>query len=67
MICEGWTMLAAWDRSADPRGGCTATFALQGEFEPAVALRIARETYPGLLARIEEHVGRAVTVRAWDG
>lgn len=58
-------MIAAWDRSADSRRGCTATFAILGELGPDDALAMARRTYPALFARIEKHLGRPVEVRRW--
>ena len=63
LIDDGWTLVAAWDRSADKRGGCTASFAMPGEFGPEAALAHAKARWPRVFARIEAHVGRPVTVR----
>lgn len=65
-VSSDWTMLAAWDRSADQRGGCTATFAFEGERDGEEALRLARTLFPGVLERIEAHVGRPVCVEDVD-
>lgn len=63
LVLDGWTLIAAWDRSADHRGGCTATFAVLGVLEAEEMLASAREQYPRVFARIEKHIGRSVTVR----
>ena len=62
---DGWTLIAAWDRSADTRGGCTASFAIHALVEPDAMLDLARAAHPAVLARIEAHIGRPVTVRPW--
>ena len=62
---DGWTLLAAWDRSADARYGCTATFAMREILAPEDALAVARRLYPELFARIEAHIGRPVVVQPW--
>lgn len=59
----GWTMIAAWDRSADPRGGCTATFAMDALLDMDEALSAARGAWPAVFARIETRLGRPVTIR----
>lgn len=63
LIEDGWTLIAAWDRSADRRGGCSASFAFGGEYTPQRALTMARDRWPLVFARIEAHIGRTVTVR----
>lgn len=60
---DGWTCLAAWDRSADPRSGCTMTFALWALLSPEQALAEVRLRWPQLIERVEKHIKRAVTVR----
>ena len=57
---DGWTLVALWDRSADTRGGCCALFAFQVEATDDEALALARELFPAVFARIEEHLGRPV-------
>lgn len=65
LMVDGWTMLAAWDRSGDKRGGGTATFALRGELLPVEALDRCRGLYPALFQRIECYLGRVVSVQAF--
>lgn len=60
---DGWTQIAAWDRSADSRGGSSATFAIERLVGPDEALRIARARFSRVFERIERHIGRAVIVR----
>ena len=62
---QGWTLIAAWDRSGDKRYGCTASFAFQAELSPAAALAEAQRRWPAVLARIETHIGRPVTCIPW--
>lgn len=57
---DGWTLVAMWDRSADPRGGSHATFALGADLSDAEALDAARHAFPEVFARIEAHLGRKV-------
>lgn len=50
---DGWTALAFWDRSVDHRPGSHSTFLFHAAELPfAVALALARETYPEVFARI---------------
>ena len=63
---DGWTLIAAWDRSADTRGGCSASFAVHALVEPEAMLALAREAHPAVLARIDAHIGRPATVRRWN-
>lgn len=65
LIVGGWTLIAAWDRSADKRPGCTASFAMPGEHGAEIALAFARARWPRVFARIETHLGASVTVRGW--
>lgn len=63
LVLDGWTLLAAWDRSEDKRSGCTSTFAIQAELPPDEAMIAARYAFPKVFARIEAHLGRPPTVR----
>lgn len=63
LIVDGWTLLAAWDRSADKRAGCSMSFAMQAEMAPDDALAFVRDRWPREIARMEAHVGHAMTVR----
>jgi len=63
LVVGGWTLIAAWDRSADRRGGCSASFALDCELTGEDALKYARERFPRVFARIEAHIGKPVIVR----
>jgi hypothetical protein len=49
-----FTLLLSWDRSADMREGSCATFIIHAHVEPE------RELFPGVLERIEAHLGRPV-------
>lgn len=67
LVVDGWTLIAAWDKSGDRRGGCTASFAFEGEHTGEGALQLARARWPAVLRRIDQRVaklGHAVTVRA---
>lgn len=59
---DGWTLVCLWDRSGDGRHGSHASFALHADLEPAAALEQARALFPGVFARIERHLGRAVVL-----
>jgi len=65
LVVDGWTMLAAWDRSGDDRMASTATFAIHDEMFAAEALAYVRTKFPTVLERIENHVGHPVTVEAF--
>jgi hypothetical protein len=54
------TLLLSWDRSADHRGGCCATFIIHEHVTDERALDLAREAFPAVFARIEAHLGRSV-------
>lgn len=47
----GWTALAFWDRSMDPRGGCNSAVFAEGTYGPAAMLEIAASTFPAIWAR----------------
>lgn len=66
MASDGWTLLAAWDRSGDKRRGSTASFAIQAELEPEAALDVAKRSFPAVFDRIEAHLSRSVVVRPWS-
>jgi hypothetical protein len=57
---DGEMLLTTWDRSADRRGNCCATFLLDRVMAPALALEAARVAFPLVFERIETHLGRAV-------
>jgi hypothetical protein len=59
-VVDGRMVLVAWDRSADPRGGCAASFVVDALVTPEHALELARATFHRVFARIEQHLGRAV-------
>jgi hypothetical protein len=49
----GWTAMAMWDRSLDQRFNSNAAFIARGEHGFGEMLRLAREGFPDVLARIE--------------
>jgi hypothetical protein len=55
-----FTLLLSWDRSADKRGGCAATFIVHATVTAEHALELARANFPQVFARIETHLGRSV-------
>jgi hypothetical protein len=55
---EPLTLLLSWDRSADQRGGCCATFIVHAHVTAEYALERARADYPGVFARIETFLGK---------
>ena len=57
---DGWTLLFLWDRSADPRGGSCAGFAFNTVLDVPAALTHARVLFPGILERVEAHLGRSL-------
>lgn len=57
-IEDGWTVLAYWDRSGDPRHGSIAAFAFQASLGWIEAERCARELFPAVWARLDRHLGR---------
>jgi hypothetical protein len=59
---EPFTLLLSWDRSADKRGGCAATFIVHAHVTAEHGLALARENFPAVFARIEAHLGRAVVL-----
>lgn len=58
----GLTVLTSWDRSADKRGGCCATFIVHAHVTPEHALGLARAAFPRVFDRIEAHLGRPVVL-----
>ena len=56
------TMLLSWDRSADARGGCAASFVVHAHVTPEQALAFARADFPRVFERIETHLGKPVTL-----
>ena len=61
---DGWTLLAAWDRSADKRGECSVSFAFDALLSPEEALAETRKRWPQIIARMEKHLARPVTLFA---
>jgi hypothetical protein len=57
---DGRTHLLSWDRSADPRDNCAASFIVHDLVTPERALELARANFPSVFARIEQHLGRTV-------
>lgn len=55
-----FTYLLSWDRSADHRFNCAASFIVDAIVTPGLALEMARATFPAVFARIEGHIGRSV-------
>lgn len=53
-----WTLVSWWDRSADPRGGCIAAFAMKGLYDPDEAETYARKMFPTVFERMDLHLGR---------
>lgn len=49
---NGWTILGAWDRTADSRPNSSASFLFEGVFTLEQALQMADAIYPELYARI---------------
>lgn len=60
----GWTLLHLWDRSGpDLRPGCHASFAFEAAIERADNVcTLVNLHFPGMLARIEGHLGRPITI-----
>lgn len=60
---DGWTLLHLWDRSgADKRGGCHASFAFNVVADAAAVRALIDVHFPGMLGRIEAHLGRSITI-----
>lgn len=55
-----FTLLTSWDRSADQRTGCAASFIVFAHVTPQHGLELARAAFPRVFERIEKHLGRAV-------
>ena len=50
----GWTIVALWDRSVDPRDGSHATFLLRSHWEDKFAIRRAEKFFPDVWRRLPE-------------
>lgn len=48
---DGWTALAMWDRSLDPRGNCLSVFFVRGAHTFATGLAAARAAFPTVFGR----------------
>jgi hypothetical protein len=53
---DGWTLVAWWDRSGDPRRGSVAAFAMSGTLTGDEAEARARADFPAVWARIDTHL-----------
>jgi hypothetical protein len=54
LVASGdWTLLAAWDRTGDPRNGSLSAFVLSGTLATAEAIVAARREFPIVWARID--------------
>lgn len=47
----GWTAVAFWDRSVDPRGACNSAFLVRGDLTFAQVIRASRHAWPQVWAR----------------
>ena len=63
---DGWTLVSMWDRSGDSRHGSHSSFIIDKHLEPEEALRVAKEHYPTVFHRIEQHLNRAVVLDGSD-
>jgi hypothetical protein len=52
VLWRGWTIVAFWDRSGDPRGRCNSAFAVRGIFSFDAVMATAREAYPWVFERL---------------
>lgn len=52
----GYTAIAFWDRSCDPRGACNSAFIVRGELTFAQVVRAARHAWPEIWARFKFEV-----------
>ena len=50
----GWTIVALWDRSVDPREGSHAIFLLRGHWEDKFAIKRAEKFFPDVWRRLPE-------------
>lgn len=60
---DGWTLLGFWDRSADQRGNSCSCFAFSEVLTLDEAIAAARQHFPGVIERIERHLGRALCAK----
>lgn len=51
-VINGWTILGMWDRSADTRGNCNASFIVEGVHALDVMIAISKDTFPNIWTRI---------------
>lgn len=61
---QGWTLVAWWDRSADPRFASIAAWAMEGLYTGDEAEQQARALYPEVWTRIDLHLGRTTEAAA---
>lgn len=50
---EGWTVLAWWDRSGDPRAGSNSAFVAPGIHTAATLRKLGADAFPAVWRRIE--------------
>lgn len=50
---SGWTVVAWWDRSEDPRAGSNAVFLAPGKHQFSRMIELAREHFPSEMRRME--------------
>lgn len=62
---HGWTALAMWDRTGDPRGRCNAVFWMPGSLSFEAMLAVATEAFPEIIARIGGPITHCVEVAKW--
>lgn len=58
---DGWTVLAFWDRSADPRPNSNSAFLLRGRHDFPTAVSLARHAFPAIWRRFDFPVVLAVS------
>ena len=52
-VINGWTVLGMWDRTADTRGACNASFIAEGIHTIEDMKAIAARDYPTIWARVQ--------------
>ncbi len=52
-VINGWTVLGMWDRTADSRGACNASFIAEGVHTLEEMKTIAARDFPALWARVQ--------------
>lgn len=57
---DGWTALAFWDRSLDPRPNSCSVFLVEGTHDFASMLTLAKRYFPMVVARFKFQITPAV-------